>query len=106
MPYSLKKKVLDAALFSAMLYSCETWLTRNIREVTKHYFSAIKLLLGVRTTTTNILCLVETGYPELESLIKKRRMTFIQKFIRNSSGEEPLAHVLDLCQWRILKRIG
>ena len=98
MPYSLKKKVLDAALFSAMLYSCETWLTRNIREVTKHYFSAIKLLLGVRTTTTNILCLVETGYPELESLIKKRRMNFIQRFIRNSSGEEPLAHALDLCR--------
>ena len=46
----------------------------------------------------SILCLIETGYPELESMVETRRMNFIQKFIRNSSGEEPLARALNLCR--------
>jgi hypothetical protein len=98
MPFHLKRNVLNAALFSAMLYSCETWLVTNTKEVQKHYMAAIKLLLGVRGTSTNLLCLLESGYPEIDSLIMKRRIAFITKFLRNAAGDEPLCKVLDICR--------
>jgi hypothetical protein len=98
MPFYLKKKVLDAAIVSAILYSCETWLTNNVQAIAKHYMSAVKLQLGVRNTTTNILCLIEIGYPELDSLIMKRRLSFITQFKTNSSDDVPLAIVLKMCQ--------
>ena len=97
MPFSLKKMVLRAALFSAILYSCETWLYENISSVNKHYMAAVKLLLGVRTTTPHILCLIEAGLPELQSTIQKRQGNFFRSFTQKSTGEEPLAHALRLC---------
>jgi len=98
MPYFLKAKVLDAALMSSMLYGCEAWVTNNLAAVTKHYNTALKLLLGVRTTTINALCLIESGRPELASIIMKKRCTFIRKFIKNTSGDEPLSRVLTICR--------
>ena len=97
MPYSFKRKVLDAALTSSMLYSSETWLCHNLKSMRTHYMRAIKLLLGVRGSTTNVLCLLEGGFPELESLVLKRRVNFITKFMRTSSGDEPLHDVLNMC---------
>jgi len=97
MPFHLKQRVLDAALMSAILYSCETWITNNMHDLVTHYMSAVKLLLGVRHTTTNILCLIELGYPELGPLIMKRQVTFISKFVRQSTGDEPLSIVLAMC---------
>ena len=103
MPYHLKKQVLDAALISSMLYGCETWLCKDIKPIGKHYMACIKTLLGVRASTTNLLCLLESGYPELESMILKRRINFITTFTRRSSGEEPLHRVIDICKAAITK---
>ena len=60
--------------------------------------SVIKSLLGVRNTTSNVLCLIETGYPEIHSMVKKRQLSFITKYMRNSSGDEPLSVVLGICR--------
>ena len=98
MPYSLKVKVLNAALMSSMLYGCEAWLTKNVAQVAKHYTTALKLLLGVRSSTTNVLCMVESGRPELSSIILKKRCTFINTFSKNASGDEPLVHALTICR--------
>ena len=98
MPYSLKLKVLNAALTSSMLYGCETWLINNIAPVAKHYHTALKLLLGVRTSTPNMLSMIECGQAEVASIIVKRRSHFINTFSHNASGDEPLLHALRLCQ--------
>ena len=39
----------------------------------------LKSLLGVRSSTTNNLCLVELGYPPLKSLVKSRQRKFMKK---------------------------
>ena len=93
MPISLKLRVLKAALMSAMLYSCES----NFSSINKQYMSAVKALLGVRISTPNILCLLEVGLPEVSSIIKKRQSSFMKKFMIKASGDEPLAHALQLC---------
>lgn len=98
MPFSCKARVFRAALLSSMLYACEGWLTDNTSAIRKHYMSAVKLLLGVRTTTSNVICLIEAGLPELDSIILKRRGNMVRSFRQNSTGEEPLAFALQLCR--------
>ena len=98
MPFCLKKKVLEAALFSSMLYACESWLTDGLKAVNQHYMAAIKQLLGVRSTTPHVLCLLEAGLPDLIGTITKRRCNFMTAFVQRSSQDEPLSQVLELCR--------
>ena len=87
----MKQRVLDACLLSSMLYASEAWPTDNLKAVNQCYMAAIKLLLGVRNTTPHLLCLIETGLPDLTSQVMKRRCRFMNSFVRRSTGEEPLA---------------
>ncbi|ELU02080.1 hypothetical protein CAPTEDRAFT_203584, partial [Capitella teleta] len=64
--------------------------------VNKLYMAAMKMLLGVRTTTHNSLCQIEIGIPELKSTLQKRQGAFLRKFRQKSAGDEPLAHALNL----------
>ncbi len=57
-----------------------------------------KTLLGVRQTKANILCLLETCYPELKGLVKRRCASFIHKFVHSASGEEPLSAAMTMCR--------
>ena len=84
-------------MFSSLLYASETWLTDQLPSVNKHHLAAVKALLGVRFTTTDVLCLLELGLPDLASFKKKKRTNFMQSFNARSYGEEPLAYALQLC---------
>ena len=37
MPYIVKRRVFDAALMSALLYGCKSWLGADLKAVTKLY---------------------------------------------------------------------
>ena len=68
-PFFIKKKIFHAALMSSILYGCESWLDGNIKPMEILYNMCIKHLLGVRKTTSTILCMTELGLPPLKSLI-------------------------------------
>lgn len=56
MPFPVKRRVFDAALTSAILYSCETWLSlAALKAASSMYAACIKILLGVRKTTATDL---------------------------------------------------
>ena len=82
-PFNVKKRIFDAALMSAILYGCESWLNADLRPVAKLYNWGLKLLLGVRRTTSNDICYTELGYPPLQDLVKSRQRKF---FSRNIAG--------------------
>ena len=52
MPYQYKKKVLQAAIISSLVYSCESWFTDSMKQMEQMYISALKSLLGVREIPT------------------------------------------------------
>ena len=58
-PFIVKRRVFDAALMSAVLYGCESWLDTDLRPITKLYNWGLKQLLGVRKTTCNDTCYLE-----------------------------------------------
>ena len=56
-PFWVKRKVLDAALLSLILYSRESWLGTSVKAAQSMYYTAVKALLAVRVSTPNDLCL-------------------------------------------------
>ena len=95
-PFMIKKKIFDAALMSAVLYGCESWLNGDLNPVDKLYKWCIKQMLGVRKTTTNDVCLVELGLPPLRALVKSKQRIFFNKMYleRQDLVDDPLMHAL------------
>ena len=99
MPYELKRKVFDAALTSAMLYGSEGWFTKDMDSMNKLYMRAVKVLLGVRATTPNTLCLIEAGLSELQAMIMHEKSELHSEVHANGhlQGDEPLSMALQVC---------
>ena len=91
-PFVVKKRVFDAALMSAVLYGCESWLNADLRPIIKLYNWGLKLLLGVRKTTCNDLCYIESGYPPLQDLVRSKQRRFFSRMWRERStmDDDPL----------------
>ena len=107
MPFVAKRKVLVAAFNSAILFGCESWIGASPQVVNVLYMSAIKSLLGVRTSTPNDLCLAEVGLPPLESFVKDRQSKFLRKAIaerHDIQNDDPLMFSMYLA--RNLARIS
>lgn len=78
-PFLVKKRVFDACLMSSLLYGCESWLNADLGPINKLYNWALKSLLDVRGNTCNDICYLESGYPPLRALVRKRQRDFFQK---------------------------
>jgi len=101
MPFPAKKKVFDAALTSAVLYSCETWLSpAAITVALPMYASCVKNLLGVRKTTATDLCLVEIGIPTLPQYVRSSQKKLITKLIeeRATLPDDPFKIALGIAR--------
>ena len=83
-PFYVKKKVWESALTSSIMYSCETWLTNNVKSINKIYNESLKNLLGVRKSTCNDIIFVETGIPDAKTFIKNRQYNFFRKLYNSS----------------------
>ena len=100
-PFWVKRKVLDSALFSTILYGCEVWLGNRIKVVTATYNASIRNLLGVRSTTATDLCLIEAGFPSLEARVKNTQRKVIQKLLTDparSRQDDPFLAIWYLCK--------
>jgi hypothetical protein len=97
-PFIAKWKVVTAAFNASILYGCEGWLDANCNIMNSLYIGAVKVLLGVRMTTTNDLCLAELGLPPLHALVKSRIQNFLQKSMqeRVDMDDDPLMFALRL----------
>ena len=98
MPYCYKRKVFDAAVLSALTYSCESWLTDNCTALTSQYSKLVKCLLGVRKNTSINLCSIESGINPVNHLLSVNRKRFIESKLASPDMEEPFHLVLELCR--------
>ena len=96
LPFAIKKRVFDACLLSAILYGCESWLNGDLKPVCKLYNWALKQMLGVRLTTCNDVCYIESGYAPLKSLVKSKQRKFFTKMYndRIELNDDPFGYVL------------
>jgi hypothetical protein len=98
-PFCVKRQVWDSALTFAILYSCESWWTRNLTCVQSTYLATAKALLGVRMQTPSDLVYIELDIPSVQCLVKKKQIDFLQK-VKNSEFFEkcPLKVVLNMAR--------
>ena len=98
LPFVIKKRVFDACLLSAMLYGCESWLNGDLKPVCKLYNWALKHMLGVRRTTCNDVCYLESGYAPLNAIVKTKQRKFFVNMYRDRMSvlDDPLGFVLKL----------
>ena len=73
LPYIIKKRIFDACLMSALLYGCESWFNGDLKPINKIYNWSLKQLLGVRFSTCNDVCYLESGYSPLSAIIKNKQ---------------------------------
>ena len=100
-PYTVKKTVVEACFNTSFLYGCEAWLgVKPSSDMKTMYMKAIKMLLGVRHSTTNELCLIESGYPSLEATIRQRQRRFFERMRdeRSEMNDDPLMFALQLTE--------
>jgi hypothetical protein len=77
----VKKTVWSSALKAAIFYSCETWLTLDLRVAEYVYNSTLKNLLSVKSTTCNDIVYAECGEFGAKCHIRSLQVTFIEKLI-------------------------
>ncbi len=90
-PFIVKKRVFDACLMSTLIYGCESWVCSDLKPVIKLYNWCLKQLLGVRRTTCNDVCYVESGYPPLQDLVKYRQHKY---FFTECGRKDPNTKVI------------
>ena len=89
-PFTIKKSVWESALKSSLFYSCETWLTENLRTAETVYMMTLKRLLNVRTTTCNDLILTELGIGDTKSFVRQRQFNFVHKLMSRDNFEDSI----------------
>ena len=96
----VKKRVFDAALMSSLAYGCESWVGADLKPMVKLYNWCLKKLLGVRKSTCNDVCYVESGYPPLQDLVLYRQHKFSRTEWQERSqfDDDPLTFVIGLVQ--------
>jgi len=94
-PYNVKHKVWKSALNSAVLYSCETWISNDFKILDTPYLTTLKQMLGVRSTTCSDLIYIETGLPDVKSLIIDRQIKYL-KCLRTAHVDDYIDKIIKM----------
>lgn len=99
-PFPIKKKVMESALISSVFYGCEAWLNNSSRLMEVSYRSMVKALLGVRTSTPNDVCLLETDLCSAEARVKDVQRKFMCNILSKRTGmkDDPFMHIWNICK--------
>ena len=98
-PFFVKKTVWRSALQAAIFYSCDTWLTRDLKPAESVYNTTLKYLLGVRSSTCNDIAFVESGEYGAKGHIRHLQASLIRKITdREDYRGSYFEYVFDLAQ--------
>lgn len=78
------KEAYTAALTSALLYGCESWM--SMTEVNPVSFPCVRTLIGVKRTIPPDLCLIEVGSSPLTDQVRRMQIKCITKLTNERDG--------------------
>ena len=94
-PLSVKLKVVNACINSALLYGCESWSSSSLQNVEVLQRKALKMVMDVSKNTPNEIVYVESGFHNLKPLIYKRQLKFFQK-VKQDCANNPNSTIFAL----------
>ena len=77
-PFKVKWTTWNSAMMSAILYGCESWMTKDMRSTEQPFVQSLKELLAVRTQTCSDL-LLELGIGSAKATVARRQLDFLSK---------------------------
>jgi hypothetical protein len=96
-PFYVKYLTWSAAFSSALIYSCESWLTANLKCLELPLLRSLKELLGVRSQTCSDLVYLEIDQPTAKSTVMDRQLVFFKKMMKRPGySASILKYVIDL----------
>lgn len=84
-PIDLQLRLFDALVTPILTYSSEVWGFENLSSIEKIHLQFCKKILGVRSSTPNIMIYGELGRYPLETNIKVRMVCFWYKLMINKN---------------------
>ena len=81
-----------------LMYSCESWLTSNIKVIEKQYNKIIRSLLGIRKITSPNLCMLEAGIVPIKEIIRRNQKSFLIGKRENFDKDLPFNYVYNMCR--------
>ena len=100
-PFWVKKKVLESALLSSVLYGAEAWVSNSgIKQANSLYLAMLKVLLGVRPSAPTNLVLSEIDVPSLSARVKSAQKNFLEKLLksREKMDDDPFIAIWQMCK--------
>ena len=97
-PIKIKMQVLYNCMFSAILYSCETWGEINhnlLEEICLIERKALKSIMGVKSGTSNDIVYAELGLPEFPATIKDRQYKLFAKVLNLQLQDASLKGIIE-----------
>ena len=96
-PFLVKYKTWSAAMTSALIYSCESWLTSDLRSLEQPMLRTLKELLGVRAQTCSDLVYLELGQPSAKAMVLDRQQKFFAQLTNRPNYDSSIVKkVIDL----------
>ena len=98
-PFKVKWTTWNSAMMSAILYGCESWMTKDMRSTEQPFVQSLKELLGVRTQTCSDLVYLELGIGSAKATVARRQLDFLSKQRKkDGSINSPLFRTITLAQ--------
>ena len=85
-PVSVKLKVVDACINSALTYGCEAWGSCPLNSIEILQRKALKMVLGISRNTSNEILYIESDFRPLKPLIYKRQLKYFRKLKENCNN--------------------
>lgn len=97
-PLYVKLKILQSCLLSSIFYASESWLLNDFSCMNTLYMKALKIILGVKSSTPNNVILVELGFPTIEQFIRFKQFKYYSDVICNRQNipHDPLWHIFNI----------
>ena len=92
-PLKVKLKVLESCVMHSILHNCETFGDYLPKDLESTYMKLLKSCLNVRTSTPNLLVLIESGFLPIKAVIYCRQLKFYKRFSDSIQPDSRRNHV-------------
>ena len=94
-PITIKLKVLDTCVSSALIYACETWGTANVPSLEVAYRIGLKRALSVRESTNTEIVYIEADRYPLLVRMSRQQLNFWKTTYQGENPEHPLGGLIE-----------
>ena len=92
---SIKIKVLKACVINSLLYNCETFGNKVLKNWEKIYHKFLRYVFNVSVNTPILILYIESRLLPIKALIETRQLKFVKRFPSTITALSSRHHLLE-----------